>query len=157
MKVEYINPFVQGAQNIINTVCGETPALGTLGLKQSPYICEPVSITIEIVGEIKGNVVFNMKEEVACHIASKMMFGMPIPSLDDMSKSAISELGNMISGNVATLIAAKGKIIDIRPPVFNMNAPASAYPFVLPDSKLISMPLKFSSGYIFSIDILLYD
>ena len=41
-------------------------------------------------------------------MASKMMMGMPVTALDDMSISAISELGNMIMGNAATILLNKG-------------------------------------------------
>ncbi|MNW70419.1 CheC-like family protein [compost metagenome] len=33
-----------------------------------------------------------------------------------MSKSAISELGNMISGNASTILSNQGVVVDITPP-----------------------------------------
>ncbi len=42
--------------------------------------------------------------------------GMPVTELDDMATSAISELGNMIMGNAATIFSTKGIVIDITPP-----------------------------------------
>ncbi len=42
--------------------------------------------------------------------------GMPVTELDDMAMSAISELGNMIMGNAATIFSTKGIVIDITPP-----------------------------------------
>ena len=47
---------------------------------------------------------------------TEMMMGMPVTALDDMSISAISELGNMIMGNAATIFSTKGYVIDITPP-----------------------------------------
>ena len=44
---------------------------------------------------------------------------MPIEQMDDLSKSAICELGNMILGNSATLLAANGIGIDITPPTLS--------------------------------------
>ena len=52
----------------------------------------------------------------ALEIASNMMMGMPVTELDEMSTSAISELGNMIMGNAATILSTKGIGIDITPP-----------------------------------------
>jgi chemotaxis protein CheX len=37
--------------------------------------------------------------------------------MDELSKSAIGELGNMIMGNAATIFSTKGIGIDITPPV----------------------------------------
>jgi chemotaxis protein CheX len=39
-----------------------------------------------------------------------------------MSKSAISELGNMISGNASTILYNQGIIIDITPPQVISNS-----------------------------------
>ena len=47
-----------------------------------------------------------------------MMMGMPVAELDSMATSAISELGNMIMGNAATILSTKGIAVDITPPTF---------------------------------------
>jgi chemotaxis protein CheX len=54
--------------------------------------------------------------DVAKSIASGMMMGMPVNEIDEMAKSALSELGNMIMGNSATLLFNQGIKIDITPP-----------------------------------------
>jgi chemotaxis protein CheX len=45
-----------------------------------------------------------------------MMGGIPVTELDEMSKSAVSEMGNMIMGNATTFFANKNIGIDITPP-----------------------------------------
>ena len=155
MNAEHINPFVQGSQNILSMVCGENTTLGKLGTKKQPCQSEEVAIKIGIVGQITGSVVFTMKQELACYIASKMMMGMPVEQLDDMSISAISELTNMISGNVATLFSSIGVLIDITPPQF-MKEPTSADFAFIPDNTLIvCIPLGFANGLTFEIHIAL--
>ena len=57
-----------------------------------------------------------MNSTTACNIASTMMFGTEVKELDDMAKSAIAELGNMIMGNVSTEFFNNGTKIDITPP-----------------------------------------
>lgn len=155
MNADYINPFVQGSQNILNILCNEKIALGNLFIKKDPYICEEISIVIGIIGEIKGNVIYNFKKQTACNIASKMMMGAPVEDLDEISTSAISELTNMISGNVATVFSGKGINIDITTPKLFLNAKNSEFEFIKKDSKLICVPLLFSNGDIFEVDILL--
>ena len=44
------------------------------------------------------------------------MMGMPVDTFDEMAKSAISELSNMITGNASTSLASQGLEIDISPP-----------------------------------------
>ncbi len=153
MDAAYVNAFIQGAQNILNTICAESPRLGKLFMKKYPYISEIVSISFDIFKDITGNVVFTMKPEVACFIASKMMYGMPVSALDDMSISAICELGNMISGNVATIFSKQGTMVDISTPSFRMNAASGDFPFIKENSQIVCVPLVFSTGDVFEINI----
>ena len=44
------------------------------------------------------------------------MGGMTVDTFDDMAKSAISELGNMIIGNTATILSTRGISVEITPP-----------------------------------------
>ena len=62
-----------------------------------------------------------MNRSVALNIASNMMGGAEIAELDEISKSAISELANMILGNTATILYNKGIGIEITPPTFLMG------------------------------------
>jgi len=71
---------------------------------------------IGVTGRIKGQVCFELSEEIAKKIASSMMGGMPITELDYISMSAVSEMGNMIMGNASMILANKAINIDITPP-----------------------------------------
>ena len=66
---------------------------------------------------MKGQVVLGLVDEKAKAMASKMMFGMPVETLDDMASSALNELSNMIMGNTATIFSTLGILIDITPPI----------------------------------------
>jgi len=124
-------------------------------VKKTPYKTLPVSIAIDIFGEFVGEVVFTMEEPVGCFIASKMMGGMPVPTLDEMSQSAVSEMANMISGNVATIFFGKGTKIDIKPPRFKMSATTDDFPMATKVEKIVCVPLKFADGHIFELDIII--
>jgi len=97
-------------------VCNETASRGKVFIKNSTFASDNVVIIIGIAGEIKGQVFFSMNNITACNIASTMMFGTEVKELDDMAKSAIAELGNMIMGNVSTEFFNNGIKIDITPP-----------------------------------------
>ncbi|MCL2501471.1 MAG: chemotaxis protein CheX [Defluviitaleaceae bacterium] len=155
MNVAYVNPFVQGAQSVLTTLCMETPALGQVHVKNAPYAPSTVSIAVSIHGDFAGEVVFNMEESAGCFIASKMMMGMPVPALDAMSESALSELANMISGNVATLFSGKGIIVDIKPPAFRRNATNADFPLSTQTPKVVCVPLKFADGHVFAVDVMI--
>jgi chemotaxis protein CheX len=155
MDAGKINPFIQGAQMVINTVCLELPKLGQVFVKKNPYTTMPVTVAITIIGDFTGEVVFNMDEEVGCFIASRMMGGMPVPALDEMSQSAVSEMANMISGNVATIFSGKGLKIDIKPPRFKANPASADFPLAPAVEKIVCVPLIFADGHIFELDIFL--
>jgi chemotaxis protein CheX len=116
MNAEYINPFVNISVNLINMICNIEVSRGQIYVKDSPFDTGDVVIIIGIAGEFKGQVFFSMDESTACKIASAMMFGMEVNALEEMAKSAIAELGNMIMGNVSTEFYNTGVIIDITPP-----------------------------------------
>ncbi|MDD3704829.1 MAG: chemotaxis protein CheX [Clostridiaceae bacterium] len=116
MNVEYINPFISVSVNLMKMVCNVTAERGKIFIKDSTFSSDNVVIIIGVAGEIKGQVFFSMNNSTACNIASAMMFGMEVKELDDMAKSAIAELGNMIMGNVSTEFFNNGIKIDITPP-----------------------------------------
>ena len=80
------------------------------------FASDSVIIMIGVTGEVRGQVLMSFPEAHALHVASKMMMGMPVTALDDMSASAINELGNMMMGNAATILSTKGIAMDITPP-----------------------------------------
>lgn len=116
MKVEYINPFINVSSSLLTMMCNIQVNRGKIYLKASPFNANHVVIIVGIAGTFKGQIYFSMDEKTACGIASKMMMGMEVPALDEMAKSAIAELGNMILGNVCTDFYNQGIILDITPP-----------------------------------------
>ena len=116
INVEYINPFLMAATNINKDICQIDMQVGKPYVKQTAFADDSVIIMIGITGEMRGSVIIALTYNKALEIASKMMMGMPVTELDEMATSAISELGNMIMGNAATILSTKGVGIDITPP-----------------------------------------
>jgi len=116
VKAEVINPFLESARNVFEQLIQVSPSTGNLGVKNVEYIADHVWIVIGMTGQLSGNIVFGIQETVALKIVSAMMGGFVITEMDDMSKSAISELGNMISGNASTILSNQGVVVDITPP-----------------------------------------
>jgi chemotaxis protein CheX len=146
---------VQGAQRVFASVCQETPSLGKIFLKQKPYSLSEVTVSVDIFGAFEGEVVYNMNESAGCFIASRLMMGMPVASLDEMASSAVSELANIISGNVATIFAGKEIVVDIKPPKLRVNATAADFPLSEKVTKIVCVPLQFQDGHIFEVDVII--
>ena len=145
MNVETINPFIQGTKQVLHTVCNAESKMGKVYIKSKPFE-DKLNITIGIVGEVKGKVNYSFTEDVALFIASKMMFT-EITNLDDISKSAICEIANMISGGIATVFSNNGKVIDITTPKLQENFENCEL------EKLISIPLEIAPDKIFEIGV----
>lgn len=115
INVEHINPFLVASTKILKEMCFVDAKVGKPYIKNPAFFEDTLIILIGFTGEMKGQAMIAFENDVACDIASKMIM-MPITEMDDLAKSAISELGNMIMGNTATIFSTKGIAIDITPP-----------------------------------------
>ena len=155
MNIEYINPFIEASQTVLQQIASIEAKLGKVYLKESPYRSDNILVLVGLTGSIRGQAVFSMSKSLAMNIASRMMFGMPVTELDEISKSAISELTNMILGNAATLLYNRGKIVEITPPTLlmgdNMSISSSrmktvCVPLILDNDGVIELDISIEGG-----------
>jgi len=149
MKVEYINPFIKATTTVLKQIANIDFEMGRPYIKSSPYEAKNLIILVGITGEMRGQAAISMDIGLAKKIASAMMMGMPVTELDELSKSALSELGNMIMGNTATLLFNSGVSIDITPPSLMMGEGVSISSGSM---KTVGVPLSSDVGEI-SLDI----
>ena len=116
IDVELIKPFINGTKSVLEQFGMTDIKRGKLAKKDRLESKYPVTIVVGIVGELRGNVTYNLSMETAKGLVSAMMMGMEVTAMDEMAKSALSELSNMITGNAAAVFESMGKIIDISPP-----------------------------------------
>ncbi|MFC4777029.1 chemotaxis protein CheX [Paenibacillus sp. GCM10023252] len=137
MKAEYINPFLESAKIVIEQVIQIRPSTGQLGLKDIKFVENYIWIQIGLNGQMNGDIVFGLSESVALKMVSAMMGGFAISEIDEISRSAISELGNMISGNASTMLFNQGVKVDITPPKVIHSAQAAGFT----TQKALTIPL----------------
>lgn len=116
MDIRYVNPFIESFASVMPQLGFSEVAKGNLSAKESELVSSGVIIIVGIVGSVRGNVVYVIDMESAKKIASKMMMGMPVTELDEMAKSALSELTNMLTANAATFFSQLEIPIDISTP-----------------------------------------
>lgn len=150
MNIEYINPFIEASQLVLQQIANISAKLGKVYLKNSPYKSDNVLVIVGLTGKIRGQVTFSMSKATALHVASSMMGGMPLVELDELSKSAISELTNMILGNTATILYNKGIGVEITPPSFLLGENMEISPNKM---KTICIPLLLGEDNVLDIDI----
>ncbi|AGX45029.1 chemotaxis protein CheX [Clostridium saccharobutylicum] len=144
MVVNYINPIIDSFKNVM-------PQLGLNDIKENDVklkerlINSPgVVIIIGLMGDIKGNIIYGINEIDAKKIASVMMMGMPVEEFDELAQSAISELINMLTANVATNFSQQNVSVNISTPTliygkFTANASSD---------KVICIPMNINEATI---------
>ncbi|MBP9562321.1 chemotaxis protein CheX [Acetoanaerobium noterae] len=116
MDVRLINPFIGAVTGIMPQIGFSNITRKGISLKEKKFMVSGVVLTLGIVGDKKGNVVYSIDMDGAKKIASTMMMGMPVEELDDMSKSALSELSNMLTANASINFSNDGINVDISVP-----------------------------------------
>lgn len=148
MNADYINPFLIASTKILKDMCFIDAKIGKPSVKPTEFNHDTLVIIIGVTGEMRGQVMIAFQNDIACDIASKMTM-MNITQLDELSTSAICELGNMIMGNTATVFSTKGIGIDITPPTLCSGQMSFSSNF----AKNISIPLIYEDNKIVEINI----
>jgi chemotaxis protein CheX len=116
MRAEFINPFLQAATEVLESELGSKPTRGSVGLQRSAYTSDDVTAVVAVTGDVAGMVMFAMMEETARAMVSRMM-GQDFPEFDALAQSGIAEIGNVITGRAAILLAEAGFPSDLAPPM----------------------------------------
>jgi chemotaxis protein CheX len=116
MRAEFINPFLQAATEVLESELGSPPKRGSIGLQRSAYTSDDVTAVVAVTGDVAGMVLFAMTDATARAMVSKMM-GQSFDEFDALAQSGIAELGNVITGRAAVLLAEAGFPSDLAPPM----------------------------------------
>jgi chemotaxis protein CheX len=147
VKVQYVNPFAQGALSVIQQVLATEPERGALSARPQLFTTQQINIVCGITGPIEGLVIYGMSMITADKIASRMI-GAPVVTFDQLAASAIAELGNMISGTAMSLLANEGFRCDITPPtiirgtnvrISTLDIPAIVIPLQLKEIGMVEV------------------
>jgi chemotaxis protein CheX len=115
MRVEYINPFVEAAFNVLKDVLSADVKRGDLYLKSSTMKIMGVAALVGLAGDVEGRVLFDMNKETALFVVSAMN-GEEFTAMDEMAKATIQELANMITAQAVTKLHDLGFKFDLTPP-----------------------------------------
>lgn len=150
MKVEFINPFIEAAHDAFQRITNKTLQLGAPSLKSISQTEHDVTVMIGLTGAVGGVVTYSMEIQVATSVASAMMGGIKA-EWDDMSESAVGELGNILTGSAVTRLYNRGYECQITPPTIinGKNMPISTS-----STHIVSVPLYSEVGNI-TLDVAL--
>ena len=115
MRVEYINPFVEAAFNVLKEVMNTDVKRGDLYLKSSSMSIRGVAALVGLAGDVEGRVLFDMDKDTALLVVS-CMNQEEFKVMDEMAKATIQELANMITAQAVTKLHDLGFKFDLTPP-----------------------------------------
>lgn len=148
INVDHINPFLIASSKIFKEMCYIDTKVGKPFVRDPIFLDNTILIIIGFTGKMKGQVMIAFEQEIALDIASKMIM-MQVTEMDDFAKSAISELGNMILGNAATIFSTQGIEIDITPPTLGTGTMSFTHSY----SKNICVPFEYEDTKRIAINI----
>lgn len=99
INANHINPFLMASSSVLRDCCMLSDLeIGKPYLRDTSFSADDWVIMIGLTGELKGQVLIAFSTEAVLDVASRMCMT-TIQQMDEMSSSAICELGNMILGN----------------------------------------------------------
>ncbi|MBN2547129.1 MAG: chemotaxis protein CheX [Spirochaetes bacterium] len=115
MRLEYINPFVDSAMDILRTTVTNEINKGELTLRSNIKPMLGLVLIVGITGQATGRVLIDMTQDLGLKIAS-IMNNEEIKNFDELANSTLTELANMIVAAAATKLHSSGYTFDITPP-----------------------------------------
>jgi len=145
VKIEYINPFVEAAFDILKEILNTNVIRGQLYLKKLGESMKGVAIIIGVVGNVKGRIVFDMSKETALKIASHLN-NEEFTTFDPMVQSTICEVANLIVGRSVTKLEKEKLSFGFTPPTLIIGDNLMFYEFG--DMEALIIPLETDFGII---------
>jgi chemotaxis protein CheX len=115
MKVEFVNPFVQAASEVLGSELGSAAKRGVLRMDKTAVTTDEVTTLVGVTGTLNGLVLYSMSQSTALCIVSRVL-GQDFEVFDALAQSGIGELGNVITGRAGVLLSEAGYPSNITPP-----------------------------------------
>ncbi|MCL2759308.1 MAG: chemotaxis protein CheX [Treponema sp.] len=144
MRVEYINPFVESAYNVLKEVLNSEVKRGEIYLKPTSMSIMGVAALVGLAGDVEGRVLFDMTKDTALSVAGSMN-GENFTVFDELAKATIQELANMITAQAVTKLHDLCFKFDLTPPALftgdNMEVSTN-----LGEVEALIVPMELGSG-----------
>lgn len=148
MKAVYLNPFVKSVVSIMEHMLYETPMRGKAFVKTSADSAgnDNIAIIIGVTGGLSGQVALVLPRECAKQIAAKLLMEERMHEFDEIARSALGEIANMITAHATIGLSDAGCVCDITTPTV---VAGSGIAMKMPENiKTIVIPMKLSMGNI---------
>ena len=155
VKAEFINPILAGINYGFSQITGGINLqMGKPSVKHTPVLDEVYGVHLGITGDLSGKVLYSFNEQAVFELVS-YMFKKKITSFDEMVKSGINEICNIMTGHECSKLYSAGYNCDITPPMMIIGQGNKISMFDA-DVNILSIPLHFGE-FTFGFDIALKE
>jgi chemotaxis protein CheX len=144
VNVEFLNPFVDAATEVLMAEAQVEATRGKLSLQKSAITSDDITVLINLVGQVQGVVLYGLSTRMGLAIVSRIL-GQTCTQLDTLAQSGIAELGNVITGRATVKLSQAGYQSNISPPTLITG---SGVQISTLDFSRIVVPLNTELGYI---------
>ena len=104
MKLNVSEAFSISVKEVLANLCQCEIEVGKSKMKNISQTLEEITIMLEVTGKLRGQILYIMDKEFALELSSNMI-GLPITEMDELGTSALSEIGNIITGSSMTKLS----------------------------------------------------
>ncbi len=115
LSVEWINPFIEAAEEIMETVAMLKLKRGKLELRENSTLAYDVSGIIGLTGEAVGSIALSFPKKTAI-VAVSNFVGEEVLGIDSDTTDAIGELTNMVAGRAKKIFSERNIKLKISTP-----------------------------------------
>ena len=116
MKADDVNVFVQAATSVFEQELGVQLKRQSITRKELPIPGRPICIVLGITGALRGQVVYALDEQFAMDIARALLPNKLPSEQRKLMKSAVGEIGNIVTGQATIKLAGSDRRLDLTPP-----------------------------------------
>lgn len=115
MRLDIVKAFRDSTGEMFAQIVGPVDEMEAMAMLPTPLAGRDVTAVIELEGEARGRVIFDMDLATAMRLAGRMLEA-PAPVMTPMAQSAIAELASMIIGHAISAINDQGTRVRMEPP-----------------------------------------
>lgn len=115
MKQSILNVFSSSIEEVLVSLCKCDLSIDDAYTVNISETIDDINIILKISGDIKGEIIYSMSDTFLLEIASHMM-ELPVSNIDNLTLSASSEIGNIVTGKAITKLSDIGFNCDITVP-----------------------------------------
>lgn len=120
MAFQHIDSFVKAVYTVVESMLNPDIKAGKPFFNEEPLSKYEVTVLVGVLGDLQGQVICGMSKATAEKIISQML-GIEVKDIDEMGKSAICELKNIIVGTASTNLSEVGYRCNITPPLIILD------------------------------------